>query len=74
MSDDTSDDHNDLTDPFYYEDPVSERAMVFCHLAKVADAAKDEQVKELCMTVLKKLNMSIRVRTGELRSIEKTAK
>lgn len=75
MSDETNDeDLNGVHDPFYFEDPISERAMVFRHLAKLTDDVKDADVRELCLTVLKKLNASIRVPTGELRSIEKTKK
>lgn len=73
MSDDTYDDLSGSYDPFYYEDPVSERAMVFHHMAKLTDEVKDPEVKNLCMTVLKKLNVSIRAPSGELRSISKTA-
>jgi hypothetical protein len=61
----------DLTDPSEYEDPVSQRAMAFCHVAKLADTIKDEAVKELCLTMLRKLNASIRTpSTADLRSIE----
>ena len=75
MSDETYDDDvNGVHDPFYYEDPISERAMVFLHVAKLTDEVKDADVRELCLTVLKKLNASIRVPTGELRSIEKSKK
>ena len=72
MSDDTYDDLSASYDPFYYEDPISERAMVFHHIAKLTDEVNDPEVKNLCMTVLKKLNVSIRVPSGELRSIEKS--
>lgn len=72
MSDDNYDDLNSSYDPFYYEDPISERAMVFHHLAKLTDELKDQQVKDLCLTILRKLNTSIRVPTGELKSIKKT--
>jgi hypothetical protein len=69
MSDDNYDDLNGSYDPFYYEDPISERAMVFRHLAKLTDEVKDAEIRNLCLTVLKKLNASIRVPTGELRSV-----
>jgi hypothetical protein len=32
MSDDTHDDMINLDDPSEYEDPVSQRAMAFCHV------------------------------------------
>ena len=70
MSDDTYDDFSGSYDPYYYEDPISERAMVFHHIAKLTDEVKDPEVKKLCLTMLKKLNASIRVPTGELRSID----
>jgi hypothetical protein len=71
MSDDTHDHTTDLPEPCDYEDPVSQRAMAFCHVAKLADTIKDEAVKELCLTMLRKLNASIRTpSTADLRSIE----
>jgi hypothetical protein len=71
MSDDTHDDVIDLADPSDYGEMVSQRAIAFCHVAKVADTVKDEAVKELCLTMLRKLNSSIRTpSTAALRSIE----
>jgi hypothetical protein len=71
MSDETHDDTIDLADPSDYEDLVSQRAMAFCHVAKLADTIKDETVKEQCLLMLRKLNSSIRApSTAELRSIE----
>lgn len=71
MTDDTHDDTLNLTDPSEYEDPVSQRAVAFCHVARLADMVEDEAVKELCLTMLRKLNASIRTpSTADLRSIE----
>ena len=71
MTDDTHDDTLSLTDPSEYEDPVSQRAVAFCHVARLADSVEDEAVKELCLTMLRKLNASIRTpSTADLRSIE----
>src|SRR5208283_3867864 len=68
---DTHDDMINLDDPSEYEDPVSQRAMAFCHVAKLADTVQDEAVKELCLTMLRKLNASVRTpSTADLRSIE----
>jgi hypothetical protein len=72
MSDDTYDHLSGSYDPFYYEAPISERAMVFHHVAKLTDEVTDPEVKELCLTVLRKLNLSIRVPSGELLIIENT--
>ena len=71
MSDDTHDHTTDLAEPYDYEGPVSLRAMAFCHVAKLADTIKDEAVKELSLTMLRKLNASIKTpSTADLRSIE----
>jgi len=71
MSDDIRDDTNELDHPSDYEDAISQRAMTFCHVAKLADTVQVEAVKELCLTMLRKLNASIRTpSTAELRSIE----
>jgi hypothetical protein len=57
--------------PSEYEDPVSQRAMAFCHVAKLADTVQNEAVKELCLTMLRKLNASIKTPSmADLRSIE----
>jgi hypothetical protein len=45
MSGDTHDHTLDLAEPHDYEDPVSQRAMAFRHVAKPADTIKDEAVK-----------------------------
>ncbi len=43
---DQYDDLNGSQDPFNYQDTISQRAMAFCHLAKLADQVKDEAVKD----------------------------
>ena len=71
MSDEINDDAIDLNDPSEYKDVVSQRAMAFCHVAKLADAIEDETVREQCLIMLRKLNCSIRApSTADLRSIE----
>jgi hypothetical protein len=71
MSDDTHDHTTDLAEPYDYEDPVSQGAMAFCRVAKLADTIKDEAIKEMCLTMLRKLNASINTSsTADLRSIE----
>jgi hypothetical protein len=45
--------------------------MASCQIAKLADTIKDEAIKEMCLTMLRKLNASIRTpSTADLRSIE----
>jgi hypothetical protein len=71
MSDDDNDDTADLADPFYYDDAVSQRAMAFYYVAKLSDTIKDKAIKELCLTMLRKLNGSVRApSTAELRAID----
>lgn len=72
MTDNTDDDDMDgLSDPFSYEDLISQRAMAFYHVARLTDTVQDEAVKDLCLTMLRKLNASIKSpSTAELRSIE----
>jgi hypothetical protein len=71
MSDNNDNDTSDLSDPFYYDDSVSQRAMAFYYVAKLSDTIKDEAVKELCVTMLRKLNASVKAPpAADLRSIE----
>jgi hypothetical protein len=71
MSDDTRDDTIDLAHPADFEDLVSQRALAFCHVAKTADTVKNEAVRDQCMTMLRKLNFSIKApSTAELLKIE----
>lgn len=71
MSDNDNGDTDDLADPFYYDDSVSQRAMAFYYVAKLSETVKDKAVKELCLTMLRKLNGSIRApSTAELRAID----
>jgi hypothetical protein len=75
MSDETHDHTVDLSDPSEYEDIVSQRAIAFCHVAKLADTIRDETVREQCLVMLRKLNASIRApSTAEVRAIEGGAK
>ncbi len=71
MSDNDDDDTADLADPFSYDDSVSQRAMAFYYVAKLSDTIKDKAIKELCLTMLRKLNGSIKApSTAELRAID----
>jgi hypothetical protein len=71
MSDDTQDDTIDLAHPADFGDLVSQRALAFCHGAKVADTVKNEAVQDQCITMLRKLNYSIRTpSTAELLKID----
>ncbi len=71
MTDRIDDDMDGLSDPFVYEDQVSQRAMAFYHVARLTDSVQDTAVKDLCLTMLRKLNASIKApSTAELRSIE----
>jgi len=70
MSDNYHDDLDGFADPFVYEDTIAQRAMAFCQLAKVADSVSDAAVRELCLTMLRKLNANVRTpAAGELHTI-----
>ncbi len=71
MSDNHYDDEmNGPSDPFYYDDSISQRAMAFYYVARLTDTVKDEALRELCMTMLGKLNANVRApATAELRAI-----
>ncbi len=70
MADQTDDDALGLDHPFDCPDVVSQRALAFCNVAKIADVVEDPAVKEACLTMLRKLTASIKSPpSGELRVI-----
>ena len=61
MADRTDDDDAlGLDHPFDVPDVVSQRALAFCNVAKIADVVEDQAVKEACLTMLRKLTASIK--------------
>ena len=67
MTDDVNDDVEYFAD---FQDVIAQRTLAFCRLAQVTDAAKDEQVRELCLTMMRKVCASVRTpATGEVRLI-----
>jgi hypothetical protein len=71
MSDNNNDGPEGLADPFYYDDSISQRAMAFYYVARLSDTVKDKATKELCLTMLRKLNSSIKApSTAELLAID----
>ena len=75
MSDNNNEGPDGLADPFYYDDSISQRAMAFYYVARLSDTVKDKATKELCLTMLRKLNGSIKApSTAELLSIDGGAK
>ena len=71
MSDNNNDGPDGLADPFYYDDSISQRAMAFYYVAKLSDVVKDKATKELCLTMLRKLNSSIKApSTAELHAVD----
>ncbi len=70
MTDDTHDDPFGFEQQSDFQDVISQRAIAFCGVAKLADTVKDEAVKELCLTMMRKVTASIRSpSTAELRVI-----
>lgn len=67
MTDDMNDEVEYYAD---FQDVVAQRTIAFCRLAQVTGAAKDERVREICMTMMRKVCASIRTpSTGEVRLI-----
>jgi hypothetical protein len=64
-----SDDNHEL-DYFDFQDVVAQRTVAFAHLAKLADAVRDETVKELCLSMLRKVSATIKTpSTADIRLI-----
>ena len=61
----------DDTDPDIFSDPVAQRAMAFCAVARLAvEVAEDAEVRSVVLTMLKKLPASIRTpSTAELKPL-----
>ena len=61
MSDDLENDVVCLSDPFGYDDTISQRATAFAQLAALTSSMKDDEVRELSLTMLRKINASIKL-------------
>jgi hypothetical protein len=59
MSDDTHD-PIDLDYPTDFQDVVSQRAIAFCNLAKLADNVRDSAIKDLCLKMMEKVSASVK--------------
>lgn len=69
MSDDDDSDY-EYSDPSSFEDYIAQRACAFVIVAKFADSVTDPDVKEITMTMLRKINSSIKTpSTAELKQI-----
>lgn len=67
MTDNMNDDTEYYAD---FQDVVAQRTIAFSRLAQVTGAAKDERVREICLTMMRKVCASIRTpATGEVRLI-----
>ncbi|MBX9759004.1 MAG: hypothetical protein K2Y29_09530 [Beijerinckiaceae bacterium] len=70
MTDDMNDDVEYYAD---FQDIVAQRTIAFCRLAQVTGSVKDERVREICLTMMRKVCSSIRTpATGEVRLITET--
>jgi hypothetical protein len=70
MTDDLNDEVEYYAD---FQDIVAQRTIAFCRLAQVTGSAKDERVREICLTMMRKVCSSIRTpATGEVRLITET--
>jgi hypothetical protein len=69
MSEDT-DDPTELDYLSDFQDVVSQRAIAFCNLARLADSVKDAAVKELCLAMMRKVSASVKSpSTAEVRML-----
>jgi hypothetical protein len=74
MSDDTNDDALGLEQQYEFQDVVAQRALAFCNVARLADVVHDAAVKDLCLTMMRKLTASIKSPpTADLRVIPSDA-
>lgn len=66
-----TDDMNDEVEYFAdFQDVVAQRTIAFCRLAQVTGAAEDDRVKDICLTMMRKICSSIKTpATGEVRLI-----
>jgi hypothetical protein len=58
-----TDDTHDPTELDYlseFQDVISQRAIAFCNVAKLADSVKDPTVKELCLAMMRKVSASVK--------------
>lgn len=66
-----SDDMNEEVEYFAdFQDVVAQRTIAFCRLAQITGAAQDERIRELCLTMMRKVCASVRTpASGEVRLI-----
>ena len=69
-----SDEMNDEVEYFAdFQDVVAQRTIAFCRLAQITGTAQDERVRELCLTMMRKVCASIKTpASGEVRLISET--
>ena len=69
----TDDMNNEIEYYADFQDVVAQRTIAFCRLAQVTGAAKDERVREICLTMMRKVCSSIKTpSTGEVRLINES--
>lgn len=59
------------SDPLFFEDPIAQRAVAFVQVAHCADNVKNDAVRDITLTMMRKLSASIKTPpTAELRAIK----
>ena len=61
MTDDTENEVVCLRDPLCYDDTISQRATAFAQLAALTSALKDDEIRDLSLVMLRKINASIKI-------------
>ena len=61
MTDETENDVVCLTDPLGYDDTIAQRTAAFAQLAALTSAMRDEEMRDLSLNMLRKINASIKM-------------
>lgn len=72
MTDDTENDVVCLTDPLGYDDTISQRTAAFAQLAALTSTMKDDEIRDLSLSMLRKINASIKMPSSATLTVIKT--
>ena len=61
MTDETENDVVCLTDPLGYDDTIAQRTAAFAQLAALTSAMRDEELRDLSLSMLRKINASVKM-------------
>lgn len=61
MSDETENGIVRLSNPLGYDDTISQRASSLAELAALTNTISDEEIREICIVMMRKINASIKL-------------